>query len=196
MWEVKVLRGDVRVDVVERVDEASNDHNVLEDIPAGLDGRTFKAVGTGEKKRRGDDECGIKCERLGRTYGITLKRSLMVKLGTINFSSSTCSSGESTATVRFLSVAFDAIGEVGGREAGSATVGGRKKGNMNRVFIRLGSWGRGMCLRTSLNEIREKSNSFTQNWLKTLRTEPVLDKFLLLSLAIIFDFCVFFSRNI
>ena len=53
VWEVQVLRGNVRVDIVERVDETCNNYNVLEDVHARLDGRTLEAVGTGEK--RGND---------------------------------------------------------------------------------------------------------------------------------------------
>ena len=77
---------------------------------------------------------------------MTLKRSLIVKLGTIKFSSSTCSSGESTATVRFLSVAFGAIGW--GRKGR-----GRGKEKYESGFYQVGgSLGLGMFLRTSLNE--------------------------------------------
>lgn len=52
MWEVEELGGDVRLDVVERIDEARNDNDVLEDVPGRLEGRTLEAVGA-EDKRRG-----------------------------------------------------------------------------------------------------------------------------------------------
>jgi len=52
VWEVEELRGDIRLDVVERVDEPCDDNDVLEDVPGRLEGRTLKAVGT-EDKRRG-----------------------------------------------------------------------------------------------------------------------------------------------
>ena len=52
MWEVEELRGDVRVDVVKRVDEACNDNDILEDVPGRLDGRTLEAMGAEDKRRR------------------------------------------------------------------------------------------------------------------------------------------------
>lgn len=86
-----------------------------------------------------------------KTYGITLKRSLIVKLGTTNFSSSTCSSGESTATVRFLSVAFEAIGEVG--EGSGEGERGEEEGRKEIYeFYQVGVLGKRFCVPANLNE--------------------------------------------
>lgn len=103
MGEGDVLRADEGVDEVEGVDDSGDDDNVLEDVHARTNGRSLEAVGTTFLlvKTRSESLAIVPLEYglLGRpmraskkTYGMTLKRSLTVKLGTTKASKLTCSS--------------------------------------------------------------------------------------------------------